>query len=311
MRFYFYTPNYYENYLPLLLYKKSIENIITNNIHAEIILVNENDPINSDKETIFITFSIHLTRNIFDLLCQKELKTIIINTETIFNSQVNEIFGIINSSNCNNFYIFEYNCINIKYIKEHLPNIKYYYLPLLYNNYLKEYYNSIISTKIIDKEYDILFYGSPNNRRDHIINQLSLKYKVMVVHGIGNTVMCNTNLTEFIENSKIVLNIYYYQHNFIFDYYRLAYLIANDAFIINEYPRDIDLSIDVNLIDFDNYIVSVEYDKIIETVDKYIDIYIKDPEQIKEMRVRQLEWFSKYTMDNEFNKIYSDIQQPK
>ena len=46
MKFYLYTPNNFDNYLPLLLYKKSIENIIKNNILGDIILINENDQIN-------------------------------------------------------------------------------------------------------------------------------------------------------------------------------------------------------------------------------------------------------------------------
>ena len=311
MKFYLYTPNNFDNYLPLLLYKKSIENIIKNNILGDINLINENDQINYDNDTLIITFSIHLTKNIFDLLSEKKLKCIIINTETIYNFQVNEIFNIINNSNNSNFYIFEYNCINIKYIKTNLQNIKYYYLPLLYNNYLTEYYNNIIHDRIEfkNKFYDILFYGSPNNRRNNIIDHLSIKYNVFFVRGIGNSDHNNCELTKLIENSKIILNIYYYEHNFIFDYYRLAYLIANNAFIINEYPRDIDLLIDKNLVDFDKYTVSVEYSKIIETVDKYMKIYNSDPDQIEQIKKKQLEWFSKYKMEDEFIKIYNDLNQ--
>ena len=125
MKFYLYTPNNFDNYLPLLLYKKSIENIVKNNIQGDIKLINENDQINYDNETIFITFSIHLTKNIFNILSEKKLKCIIINTESIYNFQVNEILNIINNSNNSNFYIFEYNCINIKYIQTNLQNIKY------------------------------------------------------------------------------------------------------------------------------------------------------------------------------------------
>lgn len=309
MKFYLYTPNNFDNYLPLLLYKKSIENIVKNNIQRDIKLINENDQINYDNETIFITFSIHLTKNIFNILSEKKLKCIIINTESIYNFQVNEILNIINNSNNSNFYIFEYNCINIKYIQTNLQNIKYYYLPLLYNNYLIEYYNNIIHNRIEfkNKFYDILFYGSPNHRRDNIIDHLSIKYNVFYVKGIGNSEHNNSELTKLIENSKIVLNVYYYEHNFIFDYYRLAYLIANKAFIINEYPRDIDFSIDTNLIDVDKYTVSVEYSKIIETVDKYMEIYKSDPDQIEQIKKTQLEWFSKYKMEDEFIKIYDDM----
>jgi hypothetical protein len=129
------------------------------------------------------------------------------------------------------------------------------------------------------------------------------------VRGIGNSDHNNSELTKLIENSKIILNIYYYEHNFIFDYYRLAYLIANNAFIINEYPRDIDLSIDKNLVDFDKYTVSIEYGKIIETVDKYMEIYKSDPDQIEQIKKNQLEWFSKYKMEDEFIKIYNEMNQ--
>ena len=108
-----------------------------------------------------------------------------------------------------------------------------------------------------------------------------------------------------IENSKIVLNIYYYDYNFVFDYYRLAFLIANNAFIINEYPRDVDLSIQNDLIDFDKHIISVNYDNIIETVDKYMDIY-NNEEEIIQIKENQLEWFKKNKMEDYFMSIYKN-----
>lgn len=98
------------------------------------------------------------------------------------------------------------------------------------------------------------------------------------------------------ERSKIILNIYYYDHNKVFDYYRLSFLIANNAFIISEEPSEINLEIEKNLIGYNEYMILEPYDKIVETVDKYLQNY--DPKIIDKIVTEQYNWFSKNKMEN-------------
>ena len=50
--------------------------------------------------------------------------------------------------NSNKIHILDYCSINIKYYKEKFPSLKCTYLPLFYNKYLEEMYNSHVIKKI-------------------------------------------------------------------------------------------------------------------------------------------------------------------
>jgi hypothetical protein len=160
----------------------------------------------------------------------------------------NRILKIINNSNLN-IYIFDYNPINIKGINNDYKYIKIYYMPLVFDKYLIDYYNKFNIKKInyFEKQYDILFYGSINERRYLILDKLSKKYKINILNVSSGILFPDEELINYIENSKIVLNIYFYEHNKIFDYYRNSFLIANNALLIIEYPDDIDFNIEKNL----------------------------------------------------------------
>jgi hypothetical protein len=302
MKFQFYLSTSFSKYLPLILYRDSLLNIIHKNITKDIYLIDNSNDIITDNSTTLIVYSLDLS-NIINTLCDNNITTFIVNTEHYRHFNIINILNIIN--NRSNFYLFEYNPINISNISKEYSTIQIRYLPLLYHEYLTEYYDDIVINKkeLKEKEYDILFYGSINDRRYKILEKLSTKYKVIIVNGNGKSDESNKQLMLLIENSKIVLNIYYYEYNFVFDYYRLAFLIANNAFIINEYPRDVDLSIQNDLIDFDKHIISVNYDNIIETVDKYMDIYNNNEEEIIQIKENQLEWFKKNKMEDYFMKI--------
>lgn len=301
MKFQFYLSTSFSKYLPLILYRDSLLNIIRKNITEDIYLIDNSNDIITDNSTTLIVYSLDLS-NIINTLCDNNITTFIVNTEHYRHFNIINILNIIN--NRSNFYLFEYNPINISNISKEYSSIQIRYLPLLYHVYLIEFYNNtVINKKVLkEKEYDILFYGSINDRRYKILEKLSTKYKVIIVNGNGKCDESNKQLMLLIENSKIILNIYYYDYNFVFDYYRLAFLIANNAFIINEYPRDVDLSIQNDLTDFDKYIISVNYDNIIETVDKYMDIY-NNEEEIIQIKENQLEWFKRNKMEDYFMKI--------
>ena len=88
-----------------------------------------------------------------------------------------------------------------------------------------------------NKEVDVLFYGSLNNRREKIINNL-LKKNVKVkclfgVYGKGRD--------DWIGKSKIVLNLHYYESK-IFEIVRIFYLLTNAIPIVSEVDENTKLN---------------------------------------------------------------------
>jgi hypothetical protein len=184
--------------------------------------------------------------------------------------------------------------INTNYINNNI-----FYSPLLFHEHLIEYYNSQVKEKILfeNKDIDILFFGYANERRKKILDILSTKYNV-VIHSKDNNELCNN-----IERSKIILNIHNHEYNYVFDYYRNAFLLANKAFIIYEYPYDTNFSKEHNLIDIKNNLITIDYDQIINS----IDYYMNNQNLIKEQVEKQFNWFKNFPMETNINNIFDII----
>jgi hypothetical protein len=95
-------------------------------------------------------------------------------------------------------------------------------------------------------------------------------------------------LYKLIAASKIVLNVYYYENNKVFDYYRLALLLSHDIFFVTEDPEDVDDRIEVALVNFRNYICVARYDSLISTVILWLN---KTQEERSKFAQKAGEWF--------------------
>jgi hypothetical protein len=80
-----------------------------------------------------------------------------------------------------------------------------------------------------EEDIDVLFYGSLNERRWHIIQSLKAHgVKAEAVFGVyGN------ERDKLIARSKILLNIHFYEAK-VFEVVRVSYLLANQRFVISE-----------------------------------------------------------------------------
>ena len=114
-------------------------------------------------------------------------------------------------------------------------------------------------------------------------------------------------LCNHIERSKIILNIHQMDFNQAFDYYRMAFLISNKIFTIYEYPKDINLDIEHNLIDYDKYLVLSTYDNFVNTVNKYLTNW--NPTEINKILDNQYKWFSKYNMEDNIEKFINSLSK--
>ena len=83
------------------------------------------------------------------------------------------------------------------------------------------------------KEFDVLFYGSINERRERIINGLLKKnIKVKCLFGVyGN------DRDILIGKSKLVLNLHMYESK-IFEIVRVFYLLTNGISVVSEVDED-------------------------------------------------------------------------
>ena len=83
-----------------------------------------------------------------------------------------------------------------------------------------------------------------------------------------------------------------------FDYYRLAFLFSNKAFVITETPT-VNIN-EENLVGWEDVIIHGNLDSIENIVDKYIK---SDSAYINKIVEKQYSWFKRYPMENSIKNI--------
>ena len=289
MYYYYNCNNFSREYLQFKNYRFCIENILKLNIHFK----NLNE-LNEEDILIIFSFDVFNDHDILNELLNYKFKIFLINTENFKFDRIIKLFQQIN--NKNNIYLIEYNIVNIHYIKSNFNNINYYFIPLLYNPYLESVYNEKYIT-FNQRKNDILFCGSPGSRRKNILNKLTQKFNIKQVHHALNIHEQNLELA----NSKIILNIYSYEHNKIFDYYRNSYLLANKCLLISEYPENIDLTIEKNLIGYEENLIFFKNDEDCEKVlEKYLNLSDSEYQDIVN---KQYNWFKSQNNMIDYAKV--------
>jgi len=156
---------------------------------------------------------------------------------------------------------FDYSLENFRNFNENIQS-KIYYLPIP----IKNNFNIILSDF---SEYDLLIFGSENERRNKIIRHLSKKYNILFIKNLyGN------DLYKIIQKSKIILNIHFYL-NAILETCRINETLYNNKLIISEEPDKEDW---LNRNIYKNNIVFVEEIKDnlsnINKLEQLIDFYL-------------------------------------
>jgi glucosamine-phosphate N-acetyltransferase len=218
---------------------------------------------------------------------EKNTKIFLFNIDTYINHNKQwELCQNLGRHFTNEITIFDYNPLNIKYFDLHnkFKNIKNLYFPFGYNEFYTKIFDKI--QKTLEKDIDVLFYGwySVSNRRMKILEELSKFCKVVLIEKFDSY----EQQCEYIKRSKIVLNIYFYENNKVFDYFRMSNLISNEIFTICEFPENMDLEIEKNLIEYGKYLIFPKYDNIVEEVKKYLSI---TEEERKNISIKAKEWF--------------------
>ena len=141
--------------------------------------------------------------------------------------------------------IWDYDLDNIKFIKKQINVNNIIHVPLGFSS------NLIKKKDIIFPKYDIIFYGSLNDIRIDKLKKIYKKYKNILIicpdydlkkysNEVFSDVMIssvyNDKLFEYIFNSKIVLNLHYYDSK-IQEQVRIFELIINNCTIVSERSR--------------------------------------------------------------------------
>lgn len=91
------------------------------------------------------------------------------------------------------------------------------------------YHPSMTRMPVVDKDIDVLFYGTRGGRRREILNALD-ESGLNVVQMYGKF---GAERDEVIARAKVVVNLHYYQ-NGVFEIFRCSHLFANRVCVVNE-----------------------------------------------------------------------------
>jgi hypothetical protein len=299
---YYISDEFSKFYLPFLLFRECLTKVIKEVYNISTEYIYDFESLNNNNDTIIISNIYSINEKLLNILEKYQSKKILINTEYFKNLNVSKYLDFIN--NKPNFYLLEYNILNINYLKSSNINIDYHFIPLCYNSFIEEYYNSkIVKKTYAEKDIDILFLGTLNKRRKLIINSLKNKYNLVTKYNFGDD--SNTELCNLIERSKIILNVLFYNHNIIFDYYRNSFILCTRSLLITEKSISKDYNIEDGLLELENNIINVEYDKIVETVNNYMNGMTED--KYNKLINTQYNAFKNYKMDNKITNFFNKI----
>tara|TARA_B100001559_G_scaffold147156_1_gene123328 strand:+ start:775 stop:1617 length:843 start_codon:yes stop_codon:yes gene_type:complete len=151
--------------------------------------------------------------------------TIIFNTEQIESITENWKKKILNLAR-KNIIFWDYSQYNLDYLSKTI-NIKGKLFQIGYQKELNRINHNI------DKNIDVLFYGSINTRRENIINKLKdRKINVKTLFGVYGK-----ERDDLIAKSKLILNMHMYDSK-IFEIVRVFYLLSNSIPVLTEVGSD-------------------------------------------------------------------------
>ncbi|TDI83112.1 MAG: hypothetical protein E2O79_05590 [Caldithrix sp.] len=137
-----------------------------------------------------------------------------------------------------------------------------------------------------DKDVDVLFYGSKNDRRLKILKELHGKFKLKPLFGVYGD-----ERDHWIGRSKIVVSIYYYETKY-FDDVRISYLLNNKVFaIVENTPHK----------KYEDFVVYADYDRIVETC----EFYLQDDQHRNQIIDKSFKGFAQYPESEFLRKALS------
>lgn len=144
--------------------------------------------------------------------------------------------------------VWDFSEQNIEYLAQ--KGIHAVYKPLGFHDGMKRIRHKM------NKDIDVLFYGSKNERRIKILKDLNEKVNLKVLFGVYGA-----ERDSWIARSKITLSLYYYEAK-MFDDIRMSYLMNNKVFTIVE---------DSPFKKYDDVLVFATYDEIVDACEYFLN----------------------------------------
>jgi len=299
-----------KRYLAFDLFIYPLCNILKQNISEDTKMIHnirdlEKDLLNeSNKDVLLILFlnDLYLYTNKYGYNIHKNMNICFIHADFFYNHSKQDqhnIIRFVNNDNCHKCYVLEYSSKNIFYYNNSFKNIRYFFLPLLHNNYIETFYNSLLINGKISwesKDIDIVFMGDYSKRRRDFFENLKNKYNVCIITGNNNY----KEIINLIERSKIFVNIFSKETNKSFDYFRLALLYSNSVFVITETPK-VNFQIENNLLELKNTIITSDYNNMTSKIDEFMN---KSGDDIRIINTNIYDAFSKYTLEKYVEKFF-------
>ena len=182
--------------------------------------------------------------------------------------------------------IWEYSMCNVEKYEKYTDNTKICYAPLPFMRTLTDIQNNF--------EYDILFYGAKNERRNNILELLKDKYNICIAYDVFND-----DRDLLIQKSKIIINLHFYNESPL-ETARINEVLKYNRIVLSEYPSNDDKhSVDLykNIVIFfdcinkDHSNINELYcliDYYLLNYDKKIDENIKNIEILEEKNINHL-----------------------
>ncbi|GGC83915.1 O-linked N-acetylglucosamine transferase, SPINDLY family protein [Undibacterium terreum] len=147
------------------------------------------------------------------------------------------------------FEIWDYSPRNVETIRALVPGSRVKYVPV---GYVKELTRIQAAQQ---EDIDVLFYGSVNERRQNILNELASRgVKVKAVFGVYGE-----ERDALIGRAKLILNMRLYESD-IFEIVRVSYLLANQKTVVSECSDSTDIEPDMR-----NAVALTPYSRIADT----------------------------------------------
>lgn len=124
-------------------------------------------------------------------------------------------------------HVLDYSKANVEYLKQF--GIEAFHLPY-------GYHPSLERVKPIEKDIDILFFGSVNIRRNEILAALAQEFRFVWARGFYGS-----DLDKLIARAKVHLNIHFSESHQL-EVVRLNYLMANHCTVISEAGNEQDVN---------------------------------------------------------------------
>ena len=297
------SDDFSETYMPFLLFREACRSVLSQHegVSGNIEYITHISHICNTPDTIVLLNMYDVTlydgkEFVLQTIFQSTAHFLVVNTEHWETRGAKSVIEKLQQQDVRNIMLVEYNIINYENIQKSYNRVRMLFLPLLYDPSIESYYSNNIEGRRIawgDKDIDVLFYGSINERRQHIIDELKLRWNVCVIdshHGATNKELC-----QYIERSKVVINVLYYDFNIIFDYYRNTLLLSNNVVLVSEQPTHMNVQHEYWLENMKDNSLFTEYSSMVSMIDHTLS---KSESEIARIVTQQYEWFSRVTMSD-------------